>query len=263
VIIPTLEKQALGEPYMGLAVRFTDVLKESRVLIVAGNSLRDGHIKAFIKQRLSGLHALLVSPSAELNRGILGQPDRTHALNAGFSEFLTLGGIALLRLGEASTAATNDTAVGVAVEEFIAAVSRDIGDYSAIGTNSELERLWKDSEADGVPTRAAAVKALAQHPHPAIVRKLNTLLKADGSPYVRIAAIDSLMRLVGQEATSSIGGALLDDSSPDVQIEAALALIHLGAFTSREWLERGLARQDIRPVLRDVISKALDTCRQG
>ena len=258
MIIPTLEKQALGDPYIGLATRFTDVLKETRVLIVAGNSLRDRHIKAYIKERLPNLYVLLVSPSAGQNRQILDQPERTLALNAGFSEFLTLGGPGLLRLAQAAVKATDDLGVRNGVEQFIAEVSRDVEDEAAILGDPELQRLWTDLQAGKVVTRISAVKALEQHPHPAIVRRLMAVLRVDPNAPVRVAAVDALVRLAGVEATEVLGDALVQDASPDVQMEAALALMHLGLLGSgRACLQRGLERTDIRPVLRTLINDAL------
>ena len=99
MIIPTLEKDALGTPYVELSVRFTDALRESKLLVIAGNSLRDRHIRDYVRARMQSLQVLLVSPSATHLASSLGPPDRVHAINAGFLEFLTVGGAPITRTG--------------------------------------------------------------------------------------------------------------------------------------------------------------------
>jgi SIR2-like domain/HEAT repeats len=260
MIIPTLEKEVLAGPYIGLAMRFTDVLKESRILVVAGNSLRDRHIKEYIQHRLKDLHVLLVSPSASRNRDIFGvrNRDRTHALDAGFSEFLTLGGAALAQLARTAVAA-DDAGVAAAVEQFIADVSQGVEDAGAVSTDPDLARLWKQLDAESGASRVQAVKELAKHPHPAISRRLAGILNNDTSSVVRVAAIDSLAKLNGQNAATSLGDVLLKDTSPDVQVEAALALAHLGiAGQNHALLQQALDQPSVeapvKEVIRDVLS---------
>jgi hypothetical protein len=259
MIIPTLEKEALAKPYIGLAVRFTDVLKESRILIVAGNSLRDRHIKEYIQHRLENLHVLLVSPSASRSRNIFGDPERTHALDAGFSEFLTLGGAALAQLARTAVG-SDDVGVAAAVKQFIADASQGVEDFGAVSTNPDLERLWKQLDAPSGVIRLHAVKELAKHPHPAISRRLTGILQNDTNSVVRVAAIDSLAQLNGQDAATFLGDVLLKDASADVQVEAALALANLGSAGQngdllRQALDQPNLGSPVKALIRDALSK--------
>jgi len=257
MIIPTLEKEALGDPYIGLAIRLTDVLLGTKVLVVAGNSLRDRHVQAYIRERMGGLHVLIVSPTAGRHRDILGTPARTHALNAGFSEFVTLGGSALQTLAQ-SIANADTAAVGTALEQFVTSVSQDVADSTTISLNPALQRIWGDLDAASTPLRVEAVKQLANHPHPAVTRRLKALLQTDPSPPVRVAVIDCLFAIDGEEAIESIGNTLVNDAVPDVRIEAALALGRSGSgATAREWLQRGLDRAEGAPALRSIIERQL------
>ncbi len=55
-----------------------------------------------------------------------------------------------------------------------------------------------------------------------------------------------------------LGDALMQDVSPDVQMEAALGLMGLGVSGSgKACLKRSLERTDLRPVLRTLINEAL------
>jgi hypothetical protein len=260
MIIPTLEKEALGDPYIELAMRFTDVLKETRVLIVAGNSLRDRHIRSYIHGRINSLHVLLVGPRTSRKREIFGQPERTHALDAGFAEFLTTGGDAFQRLTTKLTALSrdDDAAVGVSIEEFIAETSRTINDESALATNPELAKLWREATEASPPIRSNAVTELSKHPHPAIVRRLVEVIQKDSEAAVRVSAVSSIMKLDPSQAVEILDSVLLTDQSQMVQMEAALGLIQLqdldGAFAA---LQRAQQRTDINPSVRSVIEESL------
>jgi len=259
MIIPTLEKAAMRDPYIGLAVRFTDVLRETRLLVVAGNSLRDKHIKAYVKGRLAHLHVLLVSPSAASSRDILGDTSRTHALNAGFSEFLTLGGQALLQLATTVNAAGDDAEVGAAIEKFIADVSREVSDEGVVRADPGMAALWRQLEDGSTAKRIEAVKALTGYTHPAIVRRISTALAHDASPHVRVAAVDALMTLAGTQAAPALGKALIEDTVEDVQLEAALALRALGPSPeTMATLSQRLARPDVSAALRSVLNDILE-----
>jgi hypothetical protein len=253
MIIPTLEKQALGDPFIGLSMQFTDVLKDARLLIVAGSSLRDQHIRAFIKGRMRTLHVLLISPSASKSQELLDFSEHTHVLDSGFSELLVLGGTSLADLGKAVVAAGSDAEILTAAKEFVSRMSRNLEDEDAIQTSPVLSALWKALGSERAAARIEAVKALRSHSHPAITRRVLELAKRDPHPAVRIAAIDALLDLAGADATETFGIALADDTFPDVQLEAALALATMKSSRAGSLLAASLARPDIPSMLKKTI----------
>ena len=64
MIIPTLEKTVLENPYSALLTVFSDALLQLKVLFVIGNSMRDEHIKNTIGARIEDLEVVLVNPDA-------------------------------------------------------------------------------------------------------------------------------------------------------------------------------------------------------
>lgn len=260
MIIPTLEKQALGDPYVHLAMRFTDVLHETAVLIIAGNSLRDRHIRSYIQGRLGQLNVILVSPRASQRRGVFNNPKRTYALDAGFSELLKLGGAIFSRMGEQLTqvSVADDEAVRVVIETFITDASRNLTDDAVISADPNLAGLFRDSRMGNTPERAAAVRSLSEHPHPAVVRRLVETLESDSEVPVRVTAVSSLAQIHSPEAMKAIASALLRDAAQDVQMEAALALVQeTGNDEARGLLDLACKRTDLAPVVRTVIDEAL------
>lgn len=260
MIIPTLEKEALGEPYIQLAMKFTDVLAETKLLIVAGNSLRDKHIRNYIQGRLDTLHVLLVGPRATQKVNVFGRPDKTHALDAGFSEFLTLGGQALRSLMEDLLhMEESDDVLQNRVQQFMDQTVRNLDDEAILSTNPELARLVQQAREGSIAARSVAVDSLGDHPHPAVIRVLTSVLETATESPVRVSAVSSLVRLGGTEVIESIGQILIRDVSQDVQMESALALAQLRSSNAAiEWLKRANERRDVNPAVRTVISEILN-----
>lgn len=260
MIIPTLEKEALGKPYVQLAMKFTDVLEETQILVVAGSSLRDRHLRSYIEGRLDGLYVVLVSPSADDQQNIFDRSDRTFALSMGFSEFLTVGGEALTRLvAELGGDGTDDGEVRATIEEFVrAAATEGREDAEIAADNPDLAKALQDTREGSVAQRARAATALAQHVHPAVRRRLTAVLQSDPDAPARVAAVSSLLRVAGSEAIPVLAQALERDPSQDVQMEAALALARFdGEETIGAALRAALERDDLSPATRMFIAEII------
>ena len=60
MVLPTLEKDALGEPYSHLNHMFTDTMADTLLVIAVGISLRDNHIASAINYNAENVVVLLV-----------------------------------------------------------------------------------------------------------------------------------------------------------------------------------------------------------
>lgn len=229
MIIPTLEKEVFGDPYSKLSSLFSDVLRETKVLVIAGNSLRDLHIKSQIVNRMQCMRVIIVSPNASKNINILEAPERTYPLDIGFSELLTLGGNSLKELMEEVNVADegNDTAINEAIEKFTRKVTDKFDKESVIKSDPELAKLYQNIKSEKVSIRISAVNALATHSHPAITALLIDTMKTDESTHVRAAAVASIFNMSNAEAIDAIRTALLEEKFADVQVEAILAISQL------------------------------------
>lgn len=224
MIIPTLEKQVLDRPYAQLAVRFTDVLRDLSLLIVAGNSLRDKHLLNYISDRLPRLQVLLLSPNASKNLARLGLGTSAYALDVGFRELLTTSAPALESLGRRVHDMQTPQEVGVVVRDFMAEVQENANADEAIKKNPELavyDGLLRDTS---VAQRTRAAAALGGYAHPSVVHRLAGVLKNDLADSVRAAAVGALIRMGTADAVSA-AFAGLQDSSTAVQLEAVTGLL--------------------------------------
>jgi len=259
MIIPTLEKEALGTPYVELSVRFTDVLQESHLLIIAGNSLRDSHIHNYIRARLDALEVLVVSPSATKRMSVLGSSDRIHGIDAGFSEFLSVAGTKLFELGRTMAAQDRaDQANRSAVKAFIVSVSQDTLDETTLRKDSDLYRIWSDSKSAVTADRVQAVRDLASHRHPAVARRLQHLLSNDPDEHVRVACVTAFTQAVPDGCVTLLSDALAKEMAPLVQLELALALCRQSHNEKTvDALRHGITRPELSSVARSVINDYL------
>jgi len=257
MIIPTLEKEALGTPYVELSVRFTDALSESRLLIIAGNSLRDRHIRDYVRARAGTLQILVVSPSATQRRAILGLPERIHTLDAGFTEFLAVGGVRLAELGRNLAPLTpGDPGNHGAVETFIASISQDTLDETALQKDTDLYRLWSALRSSVTTERIRAIRELASHTHPALARRLQRLMEQDPEEHVRVACVAALCQAAGDGSVAPLCDSLSRELSAPVQLELALALCRRSSDQqARNGLLHALTRPELSSVARSVIQE--------
>jgi hypothetical protein len=177
-------------------------------------------------------------------------------LDAGISEFLSLGGAALSELRDEIAKPMPDEALTTAVQRFIDKVSEQVADVSSIAGNDELATSWKNLSSGSVSARVAAVTSLGRHPHPAVVGKLKSTMATDTSQHVRVAVIDALLAVSGSTGVDVIGEALCTDPSLDVQLEAALALVRPEMVKAAgPWIKRRLGEAALTPTLRLILGR--------
>jgi hypothetical protein len=224
MIIPTLEKQMFDHPYAKLALRFTDVIKEVGLLIIAGNSLRDKHVLNYISDRMPRLQVLMVSRNATKNVTGLRLGPGAHALDMGFREFLRSSGPALAELAERTRGAESPAAVSTAVDLFVRSVAETLVTDEAMGVDPEMARLNDLLRSNSFAERARAAASLGSFSHPRVVHRLTELLRDDDSDAVRAAAVGSLIQIGTVEAIAAASLGLTDKATP-VQLEAVTGLL--------------------------------------
>lgn len=258
MIIPTLEKQTTTEPYVHLATWFGDALRDTRVLIVIGSSLRDDHIRGVVRTRMELLHVVLVNPDAGSQHELLGFPRRTHLLAASAADFYRLGMGTLRRLSAELTEDMTDEELRGRLVETLAAIEKAIAEEAAWTSSANLKELRRALESPSVTVRRNAVLALGSEKHPAVTARVIEVLRRDGSPEVRAAAVSALLQAKGSLSIIQLAEAAQRDSSPMVRLEATLAL---GALLPNEEAAaalNGLERPNTEAVLHVIIADLLN-----
>lgn len=255
MIIPTLEKEALGTPYVQLSLVFTDVLSDARLLVIAGNSLRDKHIRAYVESRIDNLLVLLISPSADRSRGILGRPDRTFALSTGFSEFLILAASDFKELAQHAVSGISIDELKIRLEEFVANAGAQVKTADLRKTDPDLFGVFEELRIGNVTTRIHSLRRLSEFSHPAVVGRVIDALENDDDAPVRAAAVEVLVGISGLEAVPILKDRLAQEQSSDVLIETVLALHSLGTEGDAV-LKVRIGREfspEVRTIIHDVV----------
>ena len=257
MIVPTQEKAALRPPYAELGVRFSDVLKDTGLLVVIGNSLRDSHIRNYIQTRLSTLNVLIVSPNASSLAASLGSPSRTHAINSGFLEFLDLGvpGLETL-IPKLLRLPPGDSEIATLVAGFVENTQKEINAFVADTVPAEVQPLLRHLVNGDLSERVRAARELGKHNHPKVLRTIQDVLTTADSSAVRVSLVDSLWQLEGPNCVSAILKLLEQEKNDDVRIEALLALrkASTSAPAAADYLQTVLAASATPPIIRQLLT---------
>lgn len=225
MIIPTLEKAVLKQPYAGLLTQFSDALNEVDVFVVIGNSLRDDHLRNTVIARMSRLNLVLVNPSSRDQLSIADRPAATHAVPLGIEQFIDFGLEPFRRLLTDLDASPQE---GRPAQ--IAAFAEQLADMAdqRQGMSMEDGNRLLGLQSGSVERQLAVLTSTDRTVHPLLVDEVRNLALNATDDTVRIAAIDALVDARGPDSAQVLSGIVRASGSLAVRAEAALALQSLG-----------------------------------
>jgi hypothetical protein len=221
MIIPTLEKAVLKQPYARLLMQFGDALRDLELFVVIGNSLRDDHLRNTVMERAQGLEIVLINPAARDQKELIGRPEATHVVPLGMEQFIENG---LTPFSELLGA--------------IAQTSPDVRRASVASFASKLTALADDaasmSEAEGrhllelkhgsVDSKLEVLRLVRPLMHSVLLSEVRSLALGEGDETVRIAAIDAFVAARGADSCEVLAEIVKASGQLSVRAEAALAL---------------------------------------
>lgn len=224
MIVPTLEKQVLKDPYAYLSNLFSDRLASTSLLVVMGSSLRDEHLASSIRFRAGELVVLIIGRGAADAAARL-TPNRTVALEASSEDFLLNCTQDLLRLVEQANAGRPVAELAQLIEQFAGEQRRLL---TEIGDLDEAERRDLGEMRSGEAlTVLRALSNLRGKANETIIDATLELL-GSGEADVRCAAAGNLGAVASKEVVEPLAQVALKDVSELVRIESALALNQIG-----------------------------------
>lgn len=258
MIIPTLEKSVLENPYAALLTVFSDALLQLEVLFVIGNSMRDEHIKNTIGARIGELEVVLVNPEADKLGPDFGVTDNVHAAPIGTEDFIAQGVPRLHELAEAvQVADTTHEEVRLVVQNFVDAVVDTSNTYRGMKEDEQvLAHKLKEAARD---EKVEIIRNIQPGVHEEILSLLRKSAQYGGSESEQIAAIDSLAELGDTGAVDALYETARGRSSLPVRAEAALALKQIADTTGVDAKERLEHLTATDPIAKSV----LETSRGG
>lgn len=224
MIVPTLEKQVLHDPYAYLSNLFSDRLASASLLVVMGSSLRDEHLASAVRFRADELVVIVIGKGAADTAARLAS-NRTVALETSSDDFLLNCTQDLLRLVEQANAGPPVNQLEEAVEQFAGEQRRLLAE---IGDLDEAERhdLGNMRSGDQL-TVLRALSNLRGKANETIVDATLGLLGSSEAD-VRCAAAGNLGGVASTKAVEPLAHIALTDTSELVRIESALALNQIG-----------------------------------
>ena len=222
MIIPTLEKVVLQNPYATLLTAFSDALREIDLLIVIGNSMRDEHIRNTIGARLGGLEIISVNPNVEGHAAMFGEERTIHVLPVGMEEFIEVG-IPMLAevLGKALSDVDAKDVNGI-VQGFVYEVVQAI---SATNEMSEDDRgLVHRLKTSPQDEKIEVMRNIGDTAHDEVVSLVRTSAESGATEAERIAAVDALVMLNDAGSIDLLFKIADNPSGLAVKAEAVLAL---------------------------------------
>lgn len=239
MIIPTLEKDVLGDPYSHLAHLFSARLSRTTLLVVMGSSLRDEHLISAIRYYADDLVVLVIGKGADEAANRL-EGNRTFTLEASAEVFLDHSTRQLLQLVEKASEDYSFEELSTLVEEFAGEQRRML---SEIDDLDEEERRYLSALRSEVPS--AVLPALSRLRGKANQILIDATISLLDSPeeVIRSTAAGNLGTVASTEALEPLRRLALDDPMPLVRIEAGLALHEIGTPEARAALEEYQERQ--------------------
>ena len=239
MIIPTLEKAVLENPYSSLLTTFSDSLKTIEVLFIIGNSMRDAHITNTIGVRRSGLEIVSVNPNAGSQSVALGAEGEVHGVPIGTKEFMTLG---LPMLDRWVSEGGHDTPVDqleVPLAQFVGGLCSKV--QVQVGMDEDERMLVGRMRNASWEERVDLIRNVQRGAHQEVVAVIRAFAQSGENDAEQVAAIDALSDLVDTGAIDILCEVATGGSSLPVRAEATLALKHIveaGGIDISEELER-------------------------
>ena len=221
MIIPTLEKVVLQNPYATLLTAFSDALRETEILIVVGSSMRDAHIRNTIGTRSDGLEIVLVNPQPENQSSMFGDGACVHLLPIGMEEFIDVGLPLLVdTLGQPSSEDKGE--LRKLLGEYAMEVSRAVSDIGEMSEDDRrlLERLRTSSPDE----RMEIMRNIEKPVHREVMATIRKGAREGVSEGERIAAIDVLVTMEDIQSVDLLFEIAEEASSLSERAEAVLAV---------------------------------------
>ncbi len=239
MIIPTLEKAVLENPYSSLLTTFSDALKIIDVLFIIGNSMRDVHIRNTIDVRRTGLEIFLINPDCENQVATVGWEGEAHTVPIGTKEFMTWGVPMLdawVRQTEHSKSVSESSR---SVAQFVEALCCRAD--ARIGMGESERRLVQRMRQANPDELVDLIRKVEKGVHQEVVGILRETARSGRSDAEQVAAIDALADLGDTGAVEILCEVVEGVSSLPVRAEATLALKNIsetGGVDISEELER-------------------------
>ena len=226
MVLPTLEKNALGDPYSYLNHVFTETLAQNKLLVAVGTSLRDNHLVSAINYNVNDIVVLIVDREPRIIRKRIPNVSCVE-LQADTQDFFEHSIDKLLEMLNGLDVNTSRDIVhgqvGRFAEDELVRISNSISLTQK--QNRALNRMLTTHSREDLLTALQDLRGIGDD------RVMNAIVqKSDLENPVGVRkAVAANIGLSGNvEAAAMLQRIAHEDPSPDVRLEAYLALEAIG-----------------------------------
>ena len=235
MVLPTLEKDAMDDPYGHLMHVFQQTLSRGGLVVAMGTSLRDAHLVSAMNFNRDKIVVLVIDNAPAQAIGQI--PDvRTVALKADFADCLGRLSVTLVKLAEQCAPISDNRTRFDVVSDFVAKQENLM--RIAEGMSEEEQRQIAVLQgADGELRKLEALRRLQGAHHPDVMNAVAASLNQEQSPAVRKAVAGCLGLGKSAESIDMLAELAIRDELPDVRLESYLALREIGGNKALNALE--------------------------
>ena len=234
MVLPTLEKDALGDPYGYLNHLFAETLSLTRLLVVVGSSLRDNHLVSAINYSADSIVVLVID--SEPGKVAARIPDvRCIQLRGDALAVLGRGGERLMELLEGLDSEVSVGDLMLRVEDFASRERAILSEQTSLSEEVETAVRTLKMPTD-VSDALDAIGKLRGIGHEEVVNAVGGKSSEENAREVRKAAASCLGLSGSGFAVEVLGNIARGDPCADVRLESYLALEAIGGEEGREAL---------------------------
>lgn len=236
MVLPTLEKDALDDPYSYLMHTFTATLSRGGLVVTMGTSLRDKHLVSAMNFSSMKIVVLVIDPDPESAIQRLPADVTSVALTADTSECLSVLSEPLVQLAERCASISDKSELSEEVYRFASEQDEMLRKWRAM-TDEQREQINVLKGTGNDMDKIEAIHRLHGLSNIGVVEAVSALLTSEQSSEIRKAAAGCLGLSRNSDAVEVLANVATQDKSPDVRLESYLALCEIGDIEATEALE--------------------------
>lgn len=235
MVLPTLEKETLGDPYGQLNHRFTETMSRAKIVVAIGTSLRDNYLVSAINYNSDRVVVLLIDTDPGSAKARIPHVQCV-TLRANAADFFAVSTDRLIKLFEKCVGDVEILAVRKIVEDFAKDETIKIAQRISL-TEKQRDALTVISADSNETNVLRALQSLHGITDSGVIEAVAFRCKAENSDMVRKAAAGCLGLSESDAAVSALNKISTEDLSADVRLEGYLALAGLGTEEALKGLE--------------------------
>ena len=177
MVLPTLEKEAMDDPYGHLMHVFSETLSKGGLVVAMGTSLRDAHLVSAMNFSRKKIITLIIDSAPELAVSQI-QNARTVSLKTDMSHCLKYLSAPLLKLAEDCCAICDDGELFSVVSDFAVEQSESLRAASRISTElrKQIDLL---TQTDREASKLEVIRDLQGVKHPEVLKAVAACLERE------------------------------------------------------------------------------------